>query len=674
MRLRTLLKRRQLVREEYVQRGWGWICSATMAILFLLALPAPLTRHWIQQSASESPEISRRAIERLRAWGDEGIILRECHGRANRMWFEIFMGSFQEPNPDRARQAYFGVTGRPFNAVPPPLTKYQAAGRAVLDEFEWDPALGGTSVAGQVKGLALAQSRFDGLCRANEGWAYLEWTLEFRNDHERTPREARSQVLLPSDGVVSRLTLWVNGEEREAAFAETAHVREAYETVTVVQKRDPVLVTVAGPDRVLVQCFPVPAQGGAIKVRLGITAPLMVEDKNSVALRLPTFLERNFAVSPNLKHSFWMESRVIPVTRLSGVTLDSSKPDKFAIRGQFSDAELASPAATLRFGALPKATSASDKTDTNHFVIQKLEAKPAKAPERLASVLDGSENMTRLFPEIARAFQHLPAESEVAVFIAKDGASQIACVRGSNHRLAAEAVRALQGVGGQDGLPALSKAWEWAATKSDSVVLWIHGPQPVLLSSAEWLKQCLEWRREGARPRLMEMTTQPGPNRIAEQLAHVNAFASVPRLGEARENIERLFAIWTGRQPDWKYVRTSRANDAPTDSETASGGSMHLVRLWAFEHIKSLLGLRRTAEAATVAIRYRLVTAATGAVVLETKRQFAEAGLTPADPATVPVVPEPGTWALLVLGFAMVTIWRSRTRIRNTIQRAARAE
>jgi hypothetical protein len=131
--------------------------------------------------------------------------------------------------PELARKVYYRVTGQPFNSVPPPLSKFQAAGRAAFAEFDWDPALGGDSVAGQVKGLSLVQSRLDGACRADEGWAYVEWILEFQNDHESSRREARAQVQLPPGGVVSRLTLWVNGEEREAAFAGRAQVREAYQ-------------------------------------------------------------------------------------------------------------------------------------------------------------------------------------------------------------------------------------------------------------------------------------------------------------------------------------------------------------------------------------------------------------------------------------------------------------
>jgi hypothetical protein len=45
------------------------------------------------------------------------------------------------------------------------------------------------------------------------------------------------------------------------------------------------------------------------------------------------------------------------------------------------------------------------------------------------------------------------------------------------------------------------------------------------------------------------------------------------------------------------------------------------------------------------------VTPVSGAVVLETKAQYAEAGLAPTDGSegpNVPTVPEPGTWALIL--------------------------
>lgn len=76
-------------------------------------------------------------------------------------------------------------------------------------------------------------------------------------------------------------------EPREAAFGGTSVVREAYRKVAIVQRRDPLLVTWAGPDEVFVQCFPIPAQGREC-IRLSIAAPSLV---------LPRITEHNFGRS-----------------------------------------------------------------------------------------------------------------------------------------------------------------------------------------------------------------------------------------------------------------------------------------------------------------------------------------------------------------------------------------
>ena len=56
-----------------------------------------------------------------------------------------------------------------------------------------------------------------------------------------------------------------------------------------------------------------------------------------------------------------------------------------------------------------------------------------------------------------------------------------------------------------------------------------------------------------------------------------------------------------------------------------------------------------------------------GAVVLENQQQFKAAGLEPVDSSsvpTVPTVPEPETWALMIVVAAVigVVIWKKRRR------------
>jgi hypothetical protein len=73
-------------------------------------------------------------------------------------------------------------------------------------------------------------------------------------------------------------------------------------------------------------------------------------------------------------------------------------------------------------------------------------------------------------------------------------------------------------------------------------------------------------------------------------------------------------------------------------------------------------------EAVALATQYRLVTPVSGAVVLETQRQYDESRLTPVSQATVPTiptVPEPHEWALMIIacGGLIWLVWRNRQRI-----------
>ena len=187
-------------------------------------------------------------------------------------------------------------------------------------------------MAGKVSGLTLKSSQLYGSVDADAALAYLQWTLAFSNATS-TAHEARMQIALPPGAVVSRLTLWVNGEEREAAFSARGHVRQAYQEVAMVQERDPVLVTTCGPDRVLVQCFPVPANGGVMKVRLGITAPLVLIAPDKGLLVLPHMVEQNFDAASALRHQVWMESKAPASALLTGLKNEQTGNSVHAVRG-----------------------------------------------------------------------------------------------------------------------------------------------------------------------------------------------------------------------------------------------------------------------------------------------------------------------------------------------------
>src|SRR4029078_11001566 len=115
-----------------------------------------------------------------------------------------------------------------------------------------------------------------------------------------------------------------------------AAARKAYEAVVRVQ-RDPLLVTSTGPDRVLVQCSPVPA-GGMMKIRLGVTAPLPVEAPERARLFLPHFLERNFRLEGEV-HARGIQAKA-PLTA-PGLRAETTAAGAAGVRGAVADAALA---------------------------------------------------------------------------------------------------------------------------------------------------------------------------------------------------------------------------------------------------------------------------------------------------------------------------------------------
>jgi hypothetical protein len=662
----TLVLRSKLRRTapDYAPR-FRWGLAAGALTLALVALPQPITRQLARASLSDNPQKSQRALNWLRSIGSCQTLLRDCYG-ATRWARDPIFGFSLTGTPistEDARTLYFRVTGKPFNAVPPPQRNFARGGWEELNDVTWDADQGGQTVGGRVQGVSMSQSRLDGLVDANAGWCYTEWILEFKNV-ATVAREARAQIALPAGGAVTRLTLWVNGEEREAAFAGNQQVRQAYQQVAIVQRRDPVLVTSCGPDRVLMQCFPVPAGGGTIKVRLGITAPIVPDSAGDAAFQLPHFLERNFTIHENSQHSLWLEGEQPLHSPSPRLIADRPRSSRYAVKGLLSETELRADGSLVRVRRDPNATqfwAADHGVNDGSVIVQRLRQRPAVPPKNLVLVVDAGESMQNSIAEIADSLARLPQGLSLSVLLARDGVHEMVTSSSDFEEIARQLCR-VRPSAGHDNVPALVRAWDLAGSAGS--VLWIHGPQPMLLGSLEHLQQRLFWKLATdptSGPMIYDLQIGPGPDRVLEKLESAwAAVVPVSRATTLRDSLSTLFAKWSANaQFEWVRERASESDSLQASQKS----SKHLVRLWAFDEAKKRILARQIPEAVRIAGLYQLVTPVSGAVVLETKQQFEQAGLTPVDSHSVPLVPEPGTFALIGLGLGLLLVlrWRKKT-------------
>ena len=636
--------------------AWWRTAIPAFLLLLLLTVPQLAVSRYTPQTNDADPAVRAQAAKILRAVGSRDVLLRRCYRPTETMdFFSLLLsGSFQlgrSTSREEAQTAYYRVTGNPYNAVPPPRIK-GLRGQTLLDDSGFDSALGGDQVAARIKGLSLSQSRLDGRVDSASGLAYLEWTLEFRNASP-TAREARALIELPPGAVVSRVTLWIEGEPREAAFGGRAQTRQAYRQVAVRQRRDPVLVTTAGPDRVLLQCFPVPVNG-SMKTRIGITAPLAVPDATNAEarLRLPTFAEQNFGAASNLLTTVWIESDVPALSASDGllVVAGDGLP---SIRGEIP-AEGSAPVAFLHVPLVlpyPPILSREERLPDGAGILQTLVANASTPafPKALAIVIDGSARMKPQTDTLRKILGALPPET------------QTLCV------LASDVVKAVEGpvpdgflrfVGGCDNGLALAQAAKWASAKGDVPILWLHAAQPLESTELEALRQVADFSR--GRLAIHSYQFGPGADRVSEKLADLRLVHPLPAVEDPGQDIP---AALQGRAARWQREKVS-GSAIPAD---AAEGSSHVARLWAAEEIARLTSpyLKTGPEAAIeVARTWQLVTPVSGAVVLETAAQYKANDLTPADPSTTPgIVPEPATWLLLLTGGPFLLALRRRKAV-----------
>jgi Vault protein inter-alpha-trypsin. len=639
--LTNAFKMRARLRGQLAARGVAGKRAFRLGILFAAAFFAasfgrdiPTYCGMKLYSASDF-DTRMRGLKMLRRHGNEKILRKFCGWRDDVVTYAY---SAFEPRMNRADAAdlYWRVTGESWFEARSESTYIQSVMNRQITRNSRDV-------------ISMEDSFYEWRHDDASATAYAEWTIVLKNTH-RFNQEATMRIALPPGAVVSRLTLWVNGEPHEAAFGGRGQAREAYEKV-VVRNRDPVLVETCGPGLIRVQCFPVPPGGGTMKFRIGIAAPLAVSESGALGeLRAPAILERNFSLAPALQLP---ESAAIALRRVPA-------PESFALGTPASETDVIAQTAALA------------------------EIAP---PARAAIVVDGSLSMREKAGDILRALGSLPDGLPVSLWIADDSdiapapALEFADASDPQARRKLQAALAAANFsGGRGSVRTLLAAHKWAeavATPSGGrgVLLWVHGKQGPLSEPAEELAS----RIKRSEVRLLLLQASEGICHICAKFDEAPSAGILPHregMDDIAAALAQTFESWTPGRKEWRFARRQLSPEeaaAARSQPSAEPAAREVAQLWAAGRVLALLASgdpKKAQEAREFAPAQCIVTPASSAVVLEAQNQYKEAGLEQVDAETVPVVaPEPEEWALLILGLA-VLIGYSRMRKRNALKSA----
>ena len=550
--------------------------------------------------------------------------------------------------PPRCARSTTASPARPFNAQPAPFK----AGR--LGDLAFDADHGGTEVGGRIKGLDIVVLAHGRVGRRQRRGGLHRVDLRVPQHLVHRPRGAAADRAAAGRRGVARHAV---GERRGAARAPTAGAARCARPTSAspcMQRRDPLLVTTRGADRVLAQAFPVGRNGGTIKFKIGITAPLeLIEGGDKARLTLPAVFDRNFSFPKDVGHSVWIEGKQPLAATANGLTATRIDGGLFRLAGMLGDADLARLRPTITVERDRGHRSASlAQIGEGEAVVQEVVSAPPK-PGALMLVVDGSARMRTAAKELAAALRALPPTARVGLIIATEPMQRIALAPASDAHKEAHG-------------PA---AGATSPTSADRT------------TARRWPRRCWRWkpsRTPGCcgctgRSRSPSAAAPPGSSRRPSVWRACRRSSSTP------SSRARTSCCPTGRGPGARACcrgpprprpispASSRASSAmrrrrccgahPSQSgaKAAEGtpkGSDHIARLWAKDAHRALMrdnGGTTRADAVALAVQYRLVTPVSGVVVLETKQQYDESRLTPVSQATVPTIPEPHEWALMLI-------------------------
>ncbi len=529
-----------------------------------------------------------------------------------------FLSPLMPVNLETAKRVYFKLTGKGFR----PLARAVGSGS--------DYELGSLQVGALRPHLDLQESMVTGFIDSDSLTSSLYWTMNFENQSPEA-QEARALIAIPAGATVSRLTLWINGVQQEAAFSSAHKAQNAYQWI-VQRHRDPSLVTEVGRDKIFLQAYPVP-RFAEMKVRIGITAPLQVINRKEFSLSGPRVLSSNFALN-DVPTQFKLVSDC-PVSSdltISNVKTNANQEDvigdqnalnltdsRLAV-GTFLDASQPCRFRIHRASAFQSVITRASHSAEHSFISESLESRGAM-PKRLAVVIDGSAASKSAAPNIEKFLSSLPATMPITTWIA----TRHSPVVSHSTKEAIENLRRVNLDGGCDNENALIQAGSFVKNENHGAIVWIHGPQPY--ANQERLFALM--KRGDHRLRIYDCAlVDDASNAIRDCMVNLDAtacpdFKDSVSVGTIDQDLEKLVRDLSLETEDLKVVRRKiqnvKDNSVYYDDPTVS----RVSTLWAADEARACVALGDSVSAEKLGQVYRVVTPATSAVVLETEADYA---------------------------------------------------
>ena len=507
-----------------------------LVMVLAVELPSTMTRVNLCRATQSNAGVASDAVAWLRKYGSTEVLQRACYERSGRAT-DILGSMYENAHPITsadARRVFYRVTGKPFNSVPIAagaratirranvITEASNLNAGVADEFDFDDAIAGESVAGVARGLSAAKSKIDCAIEANAALATVNMSFDLVNV-SKIDREARAKIELPPNAVITAAYLDVDGKNFEADISVRNAARAQYQA-NVQARKAPLLVSMVGADCAMLQCYPVRPEH-PLRVTLKLAVPLTVLDGGRGRLTMPTFAEKNFAISDPTEIASTIDGKPQPLIAASGATLN----------------RFGSDITVDRDAGMQMARADIDKYVTNSVVERILKPTHYRRVKNIWVLLDTSSPMQPYLSSILKGLEglkSLPAGLSCHVRFIGDSD------RDEDYKAALASLKNLKATGGQDDAGAVENAVELTSKAHDgSIVLWIHGPQPQGLDSQSQAKESMR-KTLGAsylRPLLFDLPVEAANNPLLEGIYAPHGLVRVARSASLEEDIVEFF-------------------------------------------------------------------------------------------------------------------------------------